>query len=43
MSSERYEVYHPSLNRSILAVVDEEKLWYAKLCTGLQGFVLFGI
>ncbi|HFI8327220.1 TPA: hypothetical protein ACGRXY_004580, partial [Escherichia coli] len=40
-NNQRHEVYHPSLNRSILAVVDEEKLWYAKLCTGLQDFVLF--
>lgn len=35
------EVYHPSLNRSILAVVDETKLIHTKLCTGLQDFVLF--
>ncbi|EEW5982180.1 hypothetical protein D7V59_18005 [Escherichia coli] len=39
-NNQRHEVYHPSLNRSILAVVDEKKLWHTKLCTGLQGFVL---
>ncbi len=40
MSSEGHEVYHPSLNRSILAVVDETKLIHTKLYIGLQGFVL---
>ncbi len=43
MSSERYEVYHPSLNRSMLAVVDETKLRHTKLCTGLQGFTCFDV
>ncbi|ENZ5917870.1 hypothetical protein ACGXRE_000001, partial [Escherichia coli] len=35
----RHEVYHPSLNRSILAVVDETNKalhWIARLCSSLE-------
>lgn len=43
MSSERHEVYHPSLNCSILAMSDETKLRHIRPHNGLQGFTCFDV